>query len=259
MSKIVVDIENDDKSELHTVPFGNTDKGEQKGRSLVFKIFAVFSVFSLLAALVLAIGGIFYWQYLKTTPQYSLAMLVDSARRSDEKAIDKLIDTGAIVDDFVPQVVEKAVELYGRGLAPSIIKRLSRIAAPFLPVVKQRARAELPNFLREKTKRFEKVPFWVMVVGAERYLEFKEVGDEVIVTSKLKDRPLNLTMRKNGEMWQIVGLKDDILAQRVAEKIGQEMIGLAKNKSKKRIDDLGKQIGVPNLGDIINRTEEIFR
>ena len=51
--------------------------------------------------------GFFYWQSIKTTPQYSLALLVDAARRDDQAEIDKLVNVDAVVDDFVPQITDK--------------------------------------------------------------------------------------------------------------------------------------------------------
>src|SRR6478735_923777 len=63
------------------------------------------------AALILmaavAVGTFFYWQSLKGTPQYSLALIIDAARKDDQASMDKLIDTGAVVDDFMPQITAK--------------------------------------------------------------------------------------------------------------------------------------------------------
>ena len=235
------------------------EKNGRRKRGIVFRILVFLVGLTLVLLASGLIGAFIYWQYLKNTPQYSLALLVEAARKSDQKTIDSVVDTDAVIDNFVPQIVDKAVELYGRGLAPSVIKRVAVVAAPVMPVVKQRARAELPGLLREKTKRFEKVPFWLMVIGAERSLEIKYEGDRAIVKSRIPDKPLNLTMKRNGDRWQIIGFKDEKLARRIAEKIGQEIIALAKNRGKGRIDNLGRRIGVPNLGDIIKKAEEIFR
>lgn len=80
-----------------------------------------------------AVGAYFYWQNLKNTPQYSLALLVDAARRDDQQEVDEFVDTDAVVDDFMPQIIGKAVELYGRGLPPSAIQKVAQVAAPFCP------------------------------------------------------------------------------------------------------------------------------
>ena len=64
---------------------------------------------------VAGVGGYLYWRSLKRTPQYSLALIIDAARNDDQAAINELVDTDAAVDDFVPQVTSKAIDLYGRG------------------------------------------------------------------------------------------------------------------------------------------------
>ncbi len=253
MSKIVVELEgppqeakeNSDREEI----FG--DYHQEKKKSVFWKVLKIAAGTTIFLVLVGLIGGFIYWQYLKTTPQYSLAMLVDASRREDQELIDQLVDTDAAVDNFVPQITDKAVELYGRGLDPAIIKQISKIAVPFLPVVKQRARAELPALLKEKTKKFENIPFPAMVIGAKKYLNFAEKGNIVTVTSVDPNRPINLIMEFRDGRWKVVGFTDEKLARRIAEKIGQEMIALAQNKGKTTIDDLGKQIGIPNLSDII--------
>ncbi|MEZ5344091.1 MAG: hypothetical protein R2681_00920 [Pyrinomonadaceae bacterium] len=253
MSKIVVEF---DDSQQETKENLNDEQifsefQEKKKRSLFWKILKIAAGSTIFLLLTLLIGGFIYWQYLKTTPQYSLALLVDASRRGDQELIDELVDTDAAVDNFVPQITDKAIELYGRGLAPGIIRQISRVAAPFLPVVKQRARAELPGLLKEKTAKFENIPFPAMVIGAKKYLNFVQNGNKVTVTSVDPNRRVDITMEFKDGRWKVVGFTDEKLARRIAEKIGQEMIALAQNKGKNTIDDLGKQIGIPNLSDII--------
>jgi len=202
-----------------------------------------------------AVGGFFYWQSLKTTPQYSLALLVDAARRDDQAEIDKLVNVDAVVDDFVPQITDKAVELYGRGLAPSVINKLAVAVSPYLPAVKKRAKAEVPGLIREKTSKFENVPFWAIALGAGRILDIQQTGDTALVKSNLQDRPLEVEMKKNGERWQIVKIKDEEISRRIAEKIGQEIISAAKSGD---VEKAGKQIGIQNLKDLLNNSD-IFK
>ena len=115
--------------------FGDYQKPQKP--SILLKLLKIVG-FVLLAVLVIGgIAGFVYWRNLKKTPQYSLALLVDAARRDDQKTIDELVDTDAVIDDFVPQITDKAVELYGRGLAPATIQKIAQAAAPFLPALKE--------------------------------------------------------------------------------------------------------------------------
>ena len=142
MSKFVVDLEKQEstvaKTDIATPQFGEYQA--PKKPSVFFRILKILGIALGLILIIGAIGGYFYWQRLKKTPQYSLALMVDAARRDNQKAIDELIDTDATVDDFMPQITAKAVELYGRNLPPATIAKIAQVAAPVLPIVKQRAR-----------------------------------------------------------------------------------------------------------------------
>ncbi|MEO6590578.1 MAG: hypothetical protein ABIP06_14880 [Pyrinomonadaceae bacterium] len=233
--------------------FGTTDAPKKKSR--IKKILLILAISLVAIFLLFAVGGFLYYQSLKSTPQYSLALLVDAARRDDQAEIDKLVNVDAVVDDFVPQITDKAVELYGRGLAPSVINKLAVAVTPYLPAVKKRAKAEIPDLIREKTSKFENVPFWAIVLGAGRIMDIRQTSDTASVKSNLQDRPLEVEMKKNGDRWQIVKIKDEVIARRIAEKIGQEMITAAKNGN---IENAGKQIGIQNLKDILNNSD-IFK
>jgi hypothetical protein len=202
------------------------------------------------------IGGLLYYLSLRETPQYSLALLIDAAKRDDKGDIDSLIDTNAVIDDFVPQVTGKAIELYGRGQKPETLAQIAKIAEPILPAVKERAGAELPRVIRDRTERFGYVPFFAMVMGADRYLDIAVSGDTAIVNSKLADRPLEMTMRKNGSRWQIVGVRDEQLATDIARKIGQEIIAIAATGGAQKAVN---KFGIGNLSDLLKQAEELVR
>jgi hypothetical protein len=259
MSKIVVDL-SDNKSPENEVISPNFGEYQEPQKSSMFgKVLKILAGIIAIVLLFGAIGGFFYWRHLKTTPQYSLALLVDAARKDDQKGIDEVVDVDAVVGDFVPQIIDKAVELYGRGVDSTVIKKAMSLATPILPVIKQRAKAELPGLIREKTKKFEDIPFWAIAIGANRYLDIREEGDKAFIKSKLADRPLEVEMKRNGQKWQIVAVKDEKLAQRIAGKIGQEILGLAKSKGTNKIEKIGKDLGIDNVNDLIKKAEDIFK
>jgi hypothetical protein len=259
MSKFTVDL-NESKVETQapkeqSIPeFGDYQKPKKSG--VFLKSLKIPGLLLVVGLLVGGISGYLYWQNLKRTPQYSLALLVDAARRDDQKAIDELVDTDAVVEDFIPQITNKAVELYGRGVAPSTIQKLAQAVAPFMPALKERAKSELPDLIRDKTKKFEDFPFWAIAVGAKRYLEITREGDKSFIKSKIPNRPLELTLRQNGNKWQVVAVKDEVLARRIAEKIGQDLIVVAQ---KGGIKKAGEKLGISNLEDILNNTDGIFK
>lgn len=226
---------------------------------MIAKVLLAALCLGLVIAAAAAVGGYVYWRSLAASPQYSLALMIDAAREGDDGRVNEFVDFDSVVEDFVPQVTEKAVELYGRGLPPEIVKRATQVAAPLLPVVKSRARAEIPELLRERTKEYRQVPFWALAIGAGRYLSITEEGETAEIVSREDGRRLNLRMERREGRWVIVAVKDPLLAEKLARKIGQEIIFLAKQAGTRQIDEAGKAIGIDGIGDLLKQAEEIFR
>ena len=220
------------------------------------RVLTTVAVVAAVIILTVVAAAFFYYQSLKTTPQYSIALLVDAARRDDKAAIDQFVDINAVVDDFLPQITDKAIEMYGRGQPPDVIARATRIAQPIIPAVKDRARAELPRVIRSRTERFAHIPFFAMVMGADQYLDILILGDVATVKSKLADRQLEMTMRRNGDVWQIVGVRDEKLATDIARAIGQQIMTLATEGINRRSAD---RLGVGNVADLLRQAEELVR
>ena len=205
-------------------------------------------------ALVVGVAGYLYYRSLKTTPQYSLALLIDAAKRDDRNEIARLVDTDAVVDDFTQQIVDHAVDMYGRGLPPNVIQKAASIAQPLMPSVKAQARNVLPGAIRLRTKRFSNVPFFAMVFAADRYLQIDVTGDVATVKSKLEDRPLDIKMKRNGEGWQVVGVRDDQLSSDIARSIGQDLMDLATSKI---TDAAAERLGIGNLLNLVRQAENL--
>ncbi|MEJ7849058.1 MAG: hypothetical protein WKF92_13320 [Pyrinomonadaceae bacterium] len=252
MSKFVVDINNPSTTEVPG--FGGYT--ERKPKRHAGNVIAIIGISVVGITVIGAFGGYFYWRSFLETPQYSLALIIDAARNNDQAMIDQLVDLDAVVDDFLPQITSKAVELYGRGQPPQIIARVAEIAAPMLPAVKDRARAELPRTIRQKTEKFSSVPFAAMVIGAGRYLDISFEGEKALVKSRLPEHSFEVIMQKSGTRWKIVGLRDEKLATTIAQKIGQEIIGLATNGGRGTSAD---SLGIKNVNELLRQTEEIFR
>lgn len=220
------------------------------------RVFIIVGSVAAFIVLAIVVAGFLYYQSFKDTPQYSLALLVDAAGRDDKAEIDRLVDIDAVVEDFVPQVTGKAIELYGRGQPPAVLAKVERLAAPIMPAVKDRARAELPRVIRDRSERFGYVPFFAMVMGADRYLEIIITGDMAVVKSRVPEHPLEMTMRRSGDRWQIVGVREEQLATDIAQKIGQEVIAIATGGLNKKT---AETLGVGNVADVLRQAEELVR
>ena len=90
MSKFVIDVnENRTENVLAnvTAPSFLANQPTAQKPSVFLKVLKVFGVALVLFLIIGAVGGYFYWQNLKKTPQYSLALLIDAARRDDQKQL----------------------------------------------------------------------------------------------------------------------------------------------------------------------------
>ncbi len=242
------------KTDVKKVAADNSQK--QKKRGGCGRILGISGIVLAVILLIGAVVGYFYWQGLKTSPQYSLALLVDAARRNDQKAMDELVDTDAVVDSFLPQITDKATELYGKNLPADKISKVKDAATPLMPAIKQRAREEVPRVIKEKTDKFASVPYWAIAIGASYYLDIKPDGETAIITSKIPERQFELTMKRNGDKWRVVGIKDEVLATRIAQTVGQELITItAKQGLKKASEDMN----IPNLENMKKKLDDIFK
>jgi uncharacterized membrane protein len=80
--------------------------GRKRGRwSRIFGVAEIIIVGFLIIA---AAGAFFWWRHYKTTPAYSLALLVDAVERNDTAFADQLIETDKVLANLASQVTEKA-------------------------------------------------------------------------------------------------------------------------------------------------------
>lgn len=192
------------------------------------RVLAVLGVVLVLLVLGVALGAFLWWQNYKTKPAYSLALLVDAAQRNDQPAFDELVDTDAVVNSFVPQVVDKAI---GRAassvvntVAGSVKDKIEALVPKLMPAVKQQVRDEVVKGVKELSERAEGKPFFLIALGMPFVVDVKEEGDTAQVMANLKDRPVQLTMKRNGERWKIVAVKDDVMAGRIVDSIWQKVL-----------------------------------
>ena len=71
----------------------------------------------------------------------------------------------------------------------------------------------------------------------------------------MPDHPLELKMQKNGDVWQVIEVRDEPLARKIAEKVGQEIIAAASGG----VNRAGEVLGVPNLNEMLKKAEEFLR
>jgi uncharacterized membrane protein len=211
-SRIVVDFEKA-REMAHVPPRGSRGS----------KVLGIIVIVLALCVLGAVAGGYLWWRSYKTGPAYSLALLVDAAQRSDAKAIDEIVDTDKIVENFIPQVTEKAMGRYAAALTGPLGKQVESLVPKLLPDIKDRVREEVTNRVRELGKRAEGKPFILVALGVPYVVNIKEEGDKASVSATMEDRTTDLTMQRNGERWKIVAVRDDQLAARMVDNIAKNL------------------------------------
>lgn len=172
--------------------------------------------------LLLVLGAFIFWQYYKGKPAYSLALLVDAAQRNDAAAFDKVVDTGKVVESFVPQVIDEATARLGTALTPELRRRVEALVPTLLPNVLNNLRGEVMKQIKEVTARAEGKPFFMVALSIPYIVDIKQEGDSALVKGKTGGRDLELTMQRTPEnRWRVVAVKDATLARRIVDDISK--------------------------------------
>lgn len=214
------------------------------------------SALLLFTFLAVTAAGLVFWWRLTESPQYALALLIQRVQKGDDSAVDEFIDMDKVIDDFFPQVQEKAVELYAKGLPPAVLDQIAAAAAPLKPMIKTKAMDEVPVLIRDKTAKYKGYPAPLMAIGLGRASTVRWSGDEAVLTVKLSDRTVELTMARNGTNWKIVGIRDETLARQVAEKVGRELVLAA---IKGGVREIADKLGIGGVNEILNQLDDIVR
>jgi len=215
-SRIVIDINQQ----------GGGRRGGSGRKGGVRRVLAFVALVAVAALAVLVVGSYVWWQGYKKSPAYSLALLVDAARRDDRRTIDELIDSNRVAENFIPQI---AGEVYGLEVAPAqaeiLRQRVEALAPQIVPGVRDQIRDEIARVVKEAAARTGgQMPFVLLALGVPRVAnEIKEDGDVANVSFNLNNRPVELTMGRNGTRWKIVAVKNDELAAGIAARVAASL------------------------------------
>jgi hypothetical protein len=216
-SRIVIDVDRvrAEADEKRARRFGRAGRA---GRALGVTGLVVLGL--LLAALV---GTYAWWQGFKKSPPYSLALLLDAAQQDDVQAVETMTDSDQIAQGFVPQVIEN---LAGPGspLPPQAGASLTAALPTLLPRVRETMREEIARSLKGASQDdSSNVPFFVKALGVSRAADVDERGDAATVKLSVGDRPVELSMRRDGERWKVITVKDPQLAADIAARLAASL------------------------------------
>ena len=188
-----------------------------------------------------AIGGAYlWWLHYQDGPAYSLALLADAAQRDDRPAIDAILDSDKVIDDFVAQLKQS-----GTGSLSSITSALPAQLRPptpeLTPQMRQKVHDELVKELRRLTEPAAGKPFILVALAVSQFADIKQEDKVAHATVNIKDEELKLTMQSDAGHWRIVAVQDDKLAKKIYESVKRDLPSTdsqLKDQIQKKLDEL---------------------
>ena len=173
--------------------------------------------------LVLLVGSYMWYQGFKKSPPYSLALLLDAAQHDDVQAVETMIDADQIAQGFVPQVIDNLTGAESQ-LPPQARASLTATLPVMLPRVRETMRDEIARAMKGLSQNASSsLPFFVKALGVRQATTVVERGDAATVNINVGDRPVELSMRRDGERWKLVTVKDPQLAADIAARLAQSL------------------------------------
>lgn len=168
--------------------------------------------------LVTLVGAYAWWQGYKKGPAYSLALLVDAARRDDLQAVESLVDADRVAQGFVPQIIEK-LTAEGTPLPPQARAQVTAALPQLLPRVRETVRDEIARAVKAAAGEAGSTSFVLLALGIPRAAEITEQGDAATAAFEREGKRSELSMQRSGDIWKVVTVKDDELAGGIAQRL----------------------------------------
>lgn len=188
------------------------------------RVLTVAGLTALGVGLLVALAGYAYWSSYTKGPAYSLALLADAARRDDLQTVESFIDSGQIAQGFIPQVIDK-LAAGSVQLPPGVDRgRLSAAIPALIPRVTETMREEIARAMKAVAAQAgDAAPVPLLALGISRAAEVREDGDAATVSLRSAERATELSMRRDGERWKLVTVKDDALASDIAARLAASL------------------------------------
>jgi hypothetical protein len=186
------------------------------------RVLAILAGLMVVGVVVAVFGGFLWWRHYQTTPAYTMTLLVDAAQRNDVQELDKHFNYDEIAKNMVSSVSQKAAGRYGLALNSSVQAQIDK-QVPALPSLKQTIHDEVTSDVQEFATLTDARGFIKLSVSLPRHTTITTEGDTANVKAWLVTRAFDMTMKRNGDRWQVTEVKDDLVIQRVVDKVMKEL------------------------------------
>jgi hypothetical protein len=210
------------KAQQPKVQPGKPPKSQLKSRSGRRRLLLLVAVVGAMLVIISPVGGFFWWQHYKTTPAYSLALLVDAVHRNDTAKFDEIVAADKIADTSASQLKENVLSQYTSGVTEPVRKQVESKLTSLSPNIKQMVREEVQKQIREEAGRSAGKSFLVVALALPYKVGISQTGDTATVDTK--GHPAELTMqRSNGEPWTVIAVRDETMESSILSQITKDL------------------------------------
>lgn len=201
--------------------------------AILFGLFVVCIVVAL-------IGGFLWWRNYQSTPAYTLTLMVDAAQRNDLVEFQKQIDDEEIAKNMVASISQKAAGRYGLALTGPVQQQIDTVMPSLLPRIKQTINEEVGREIKEFAAASEPRSFIVLLFTVPPLIKVTTEGDVAKATAAIRERTIELTMKRNADRWKVTDFKDDVVVQRIVDSVMKELPAIGTIDQKSPLLRLGK-------------------
>jgi len=216
--RIVINIDNPGGA----IPRGG--QAYQTGKSRRWpKIIAILLMLVFVVVLAAVVGAFLWWRNFQTTPAYSIALLIDAAQRNDMTLFEKQVDDEKIAQNLVDDVRQKAADRYGITLSGTLQKQIDTLIPSLVPRLKNTIHEEVAKEIKELASKSEPKPFILIAVAVPTLVTITTEGNKSKAIAPLQNRKIELGLERNGNIWKVTEVKDDVLLQRVVDSVMKDL------------------------------------
>ena len=215
--RIVIDFDNKQP--------GLAGQSPQRKKSRLSRVLLIFALLVVGISVLAVVVGFVWWQRYKTTPAYSLALLVDAAQKGDLATVDQIVNSDKITTSLTRELAEKASGRYGMALEATARQRIESLVPALMPLMRENVRAEVVKTVADVSKDTARRPFFIIALALPYAVNITSENDTAKV--KVPNRDTELNLARNGQRWQIVGIKDASVVQRLVDRLAEDLPAIA--------------------------------
>ncbi len=131
-------------------------------------------------------------------------------------AVDGLLDTDKVTADFISQVSQR---LSGSLLNSRSSDQIDSAISTLTPKLRETVHDQFLQELHRLTEPAAGKPFFIIALGIGQFADIKQENNLAQVKVNVRDDHLEFTMQPDADHWRIIAVKDDKMAQLIADNV----------------------------------------